>query len=73
MLDTLVFRAFAALLEQTINGKCDGNRNLIHKAVSCCFPATSSKTKSNGNSKQADKDSIAQGKKFICLDVFMIL
>lgn len=47
-----------------MNEKCDGNRNLIHKAVSCCFP-TSTKQKQNSNLKQTDKDSIAQGKVFL--------
>ena len=40
--------------------KCDGNRNILHKAVAMCFP-TSAKEATKGSSKSADKDSIAQG------------
>eukprot|EP00794_Sanderia_malayensis_P011765 gene11765-12982_t len=38
--------------------KCDGNRNILHKAVSMCFPVTT-KAKHNSSTKQSDKDAQA--------------
>ena len=60
MLNSINFLISTAHAEKVMNEKCDGNRNLIHKAVSCCFPS-STMNKQATTSKPSDKDSIAQG------------
>ena len=48
------------MVDEMVNEKCDGNRNIIHKAVSMCLPKSAA-TKPSGSSKASDKESLAQG------------
>ncbi|XP_065062827.1 E3 ubiquitin-protein ligase UBR5-like isoform X1 [Rhopilema esculentum] len=56
------------MVDEMVNEKCDGNRNIIHKAVSMCLPKSAA-TKPSGSSKASDKDSLAQANLVKSLDL----